>query len=219
MTRALRIAERPLILELLRQLNSIFLESFDVLSSEERKEVGDTVKSYTVWTHGSCIQVKDNVVSSFKQLVAKLNEAAFKSIYRRIYDWAYAGDSGVSHWQSYFVRASLFSSVDIRKKVIFNYLYASLLDYFKVSYFTRVVFFFLISLTTGQALMTPYTSFLLPPLTHDLKAFSKAKLQDKDYWIAMLDVITKSLSHDDGGQKPVFQPFRCFTTAHSILAG
>lgn len=44
MTRALRIAERPLILELLRQLNNIFLESFDVISSEEGKEVGDQSK-------------------------------------------------------------------------------------------------------------------------------------------------------------------------------
>jgi hypothetical protein len=53
MTRALRIAERPLILELLRQLNGIFLESFDVISAKDGKEVRDTVKSYTVRSHGS----------------------------------------------------------------------------------------------------------------------------------------------------------------------
>ena len=145
------------------------------------------------------------MVSSFKQLVTKLNESAFKSIYRRIYDWAYASDSGLSHMQNSCFRPSLFSLANIRKKVIFNYLYAKLLDYFKVGYLTRMVF--RLSLTTSQALMTPYTSFLLQPITHDLRAFSKAKLQDKDYWVAMLDVITKSLSHDDGGQKPVFQPF------------
>lgn len=97
MTRALRIAERPLILELLRQLNGIFLESFDVISATGGKEVRDAVKSYTVRSYASCIQVKDNVVSSFKQLVAKLNESAFKSIYRRMYDWAYVSDSGLSH--------------------------------------------------------------------------------------------------------------------------
>ena len=97
MTRALRIAERPLILELLRQLNGIFLESFDVISATGGKEVRDAVKSYTVRSYASCIQVKDNVVSSFEQLVAKLNESAFKSIYRRMYDWAYVSDSGLSH--------------------------------------------------------------------------------------------------------------------------
>jgi U3 small nucleolar RNA-associated protein 10 len=54
-------------------------------------------------------------------------------------------------------------------------------------------------INNGQALMTPYMSFLLQPITQDLKAFNKKKLKDKDYWVAMLDVLTKSLSHDDGG--------------------
>jgi len=54
-------------------------------------------------------------------------------------------------------------------------------------------------INSGQTLMTPYMSFLLQPITQDLKAFNKEKLKDKDYWVAMLDVVTKSLSHDDGG--------------------
>ena len=110
------------------------------------------------------------------------------------------------------VGKALFSG---QKKVISNYLYASLLDYFKVGYLSRVVL--QPQPTTDQVLMMPYTSFLLQPITPDLKTFSKAKLQDKEYWVAMLDVITKSLSHDSGGQKPVLQPFRCLMTAHSIL--
>jgi U3 small nucleolar RNA-associated protein 10 len=48
MTRALRVAERPLILELLRQLNKIFLESFDIISAEDGQEVGDMVNNCTV---------------------------------------------------------------------------------------------------------------------------------------------------------------------------
>jgi U3 small nucleolar RNA-associated protein 10 len=48
MTRALRVAERPLILELLRQLNKIFLESFDVISAEEGQEVRDVVNNCMV---------------------------------------------------------------------------------------------------------------------------------------------------------------------------
>ncbi len=50
MTRALRVAERPLILELLRQLNKMFLESFDVISAEDEQEVGDVVNNCTVWS-------------------------------------------------------------------------------------------------------------------------------------------------------------------------
>ena len=74
------------------------------------------------------------MVSSFKQLVAKLNEAVFKPIYRRMYDWAYASDTGLSDLQNHISGLSLVSSGDVRKKILFNYLYASLLDYFKVSY-------------------------------------------------------------------------------------
>ncbi|KAF8626030.1 hypothetical protein AX15_005120 [Amanita polypyramis BW_CC] len=144
MVRALRGAERPLILELLRQLVNVFLESFDIVAAE------------------SIVVIEDNVISAFKQLVIKLNEAAFKPIYRRIYDWAYASEI-----------------VDVRKKVTFQRLYASLLDYFKT-------------------LMTPYMSFLLQPVIQDLQAFSKVKLQDKEYWIAILEVLGKSLSYDDG---------------------
>lgn len=74
------------------------------------------------------------MIASFKQLVIKLNEAAFKPIFRRIYDWAYANDGGLSELRNNFSWISLSSSADIRKKVTFNCLFASLLDYFKVGY-------------------------------------------------------------------------------------
>ncbi|KAF8630264.1 hypothetical protein AX17_005450 [Amanita inopinata Kibby_2008] len=143
LTRTLRAANRPLVSELLRPLTKMFLESFDVAS-------------------GGTTMVESHIILAFKQLVVKLNEAQFKPIYRRAYDWAFASDSA-----------------DIRKKVTFCHMYTSLLDFFK-------------------ALMTPYTSFLLQPFIQDIQSFHKASLKDKDYWVSILDVITKSLNFDDG---------------------
>ena len=51
--------------------------------------------------------------------------------------------------------------------------------------------------------MTPYMSFLLQSVVQDLQAFSKTKLQDREYWIAILDIITKSLNYDDGCKWPI----------------
>ena len=39
-------------------------------------------------------QIENNVISAFKQVGVKLGEAAFKPIYCKVYDWAYAGDIG-----------------------------------------------------------------------------------------------------------------------------
>ena len=63
--------------------------------------------------------------------------------------------------------------------------------------------------------MTPYMSFLLPPLIHDFQAFSGAALQDKEYWNSMLTVSTKSLKHDDGGKHK--QPSYKLSIKHDIL--
>ncbi|KAK2465147.1 hypothetical protein APHAL10511_002839 [Amanita phalloides] len=145
--RMLRGAERPLIQEWLKRLSRMFLESFDAASA----------------THA---EARKEIILAFRQLVVKLDEASFKPLYRRTYDWAYVSEAG--------------SLSEVRKKETFNCLYASLLDYFK-------------------ALMTPYMSVLLQALIHDLKSFSKGKLQDKEYWVSMLDVVAKSLRHDDGG--------------------
>ncbi|KIP06398.1 hypothetical protein PHLGIDRAFT_128310 [Phlebiopsis gigantea 11061_1 CR5-6] len=64
------------------------------------------------------------------------------------------------------------------RKVVFCQVYMALLDYFK-------------------ALMTPYMSFLLPPFTETLEAYSKS-LEDEDLWLAMIQTVSKSLAHDEG---------------------
>ena len=40
------------------------------------------------------VQAETRVISAFKELVVKLNEAAFRPLFRRLYDWAFTTDSG-----------------------------------------------------------------------------------------------------------------------------
>lgn len=57
------------------------------------------------WTHDfsiTCvdkepdIQVESGAISAFRELVVKLNDAAFRPLFRRLYDWAFADDNGAS---------------------------------------------------------------------------------------------------------------------------
>ena len=40
------------------------------------------------------VQAETRVISAFKELVVKLNEAAFRPLFRRLHDWAFTTDSG-----------------------------------------------------------------------------------------------------------------------------
>ena len=46
--------------------------------------------------------------------------------------------------------------------------------------------------------MTPYMSFLLMPFTDTLEACSKS-VEDEDLWLAIIQTVSKSLAHDEGG--------------------
>jgi len=83
-------------LDHLKATFKVFLDSFDLMAGEK-------------------CALEMQTISAFRELVVKLNESAFRSLFRRLYDWAYAGDSGS----------------DLRRKVVFCHVYSSLLEYFK----------------------------------------------------------------------------------------
>ncbi|KAF8966928.1 armadillo-type protein [Flammula alnicola] len=94
LSRALQHADRPTVLEYLRISFKNFLEALDIV------KINDEAQS--------------RVISAFKELTVKLNEAAFKPLFRRLYDWAFVEDTN-----------------DTARKVVFGHLYTSLLDFFK----------------------------------------------------------------------------------------
>lgn len=93
LARALRNADRASISEHLRALSKVFLVALSIVKED--------------------IQGQTFVIAAFKELVIKLNEAAFKPLFRRLYDWAFAGE------------------VDPAQQATFIRLYNTLLDFFK----------------------------------------------------------------------------------------
>ncbi|KAJ3761867.1 hypothetical protein EV360DRAFT_36877 [Lentinula raphanica] len=75
--RSFRAAARPVIQENLRSVFSLFLDAFSIVK-------------------GSLELSKANsqVISAFVELVVKLNEPMFRPLFRKLYDWAFAGASG-----------------------------------------------------------------------------------------------------------------------------
>ncbi|KAJ7042839.1 hypothetical protein C8F04DRAFT_1251651 [Mycena alexandri] len=95
--RCLRGGSRPAVQENVRSLFKIFLEAFNV-------EGIATPKS----------QAEAEATSAFIELVVKLNEASFRPLFRKLYDWAFAGETA-----------------DIKRKITFCNVYSGLLDFFK----------------------------------------------------------------------------------------
>ncbi|EIW76657.1 hypothetical protein CONPUDRAFT_168479 [Coniophora puteana RWD-64-598 SS2] len=98
--RSIRSAPRPDVLEQLKALFKIFLESFSVVSSSRNVS--------------TLVEGESTLISAFIELVVKLNENAFKPLFRRFFDWAFADERS-----------------DDGRKVTFCHVYGALLDYFK----------------------------------------------------------------------------------------
>jgi len=97
--RFLRSSPRPVVLEQLRPLFKVFLEAFDVTKVSSSKSD----------------EAEAQAISAFLELVVKLNEAAFRPLFRRLYDWAFASETDIAR----------------RRIITFCHVYISLLDYFK----------------------------------------------------------------------------------------
>ncbi|KAF7977911.1 hypothetical protein HWV62_2480 [Athelia sp. TMB] len=70
----LRAASRPIVLENIRSLFQVFLEGFDAPSTSSQVDPE---------------AVEAQSVPAFLELVVKLNEAAFRPLFRKLYDWAF----------------------------------------------------------------------------------------------------------------------------------
>ncbi|KAJ7607399.1 hypothetical protein FB45DRAFT_1135460 [Roridomyces roridus] len=92
--RCLRGGSRPAIQENVRVLFNIFLDAFGLA--------------------GLSSPAEDEAISAFTEVVVKLNEASFRPLFRKLYDWAFANETA-----------------DIQRRITFCNVYAALLDFFK----------------------------------------------------------------------------------------
>jgi len=97
--KAIKPADRPTILEHIRLLFKSLLDAFELCASTA--EFMDSIEPF--------------VISTFIELVVKLNEAAFKPLFRKLFDWAFASDDNNS----------------ASRKLVFCHVYGALLEYFK----------------------------------------------------------------------------------------
>lgn len=97
--RSLRAASRPAVLEHLRPAYKVFVEGLDL--RDKRRDV-DIPK------------VESAAIAAFVELVAKLNDTAFRPLFRRLFDWAFR-----------------VPDASVKRKIAFCNAYMGLLDYFK----------------------------------------------------------------------------------------
>ncbi|KAF9021672.1 hypothetical protein BDZ89DRAFT_1137818 [Hymenopellis radicata] len=93
--RSLRTSNKSVVQENLRSIFNMFLEAFDVVKPQ------------------GPLDSKAPIVSAFTELIVNLNEATFRPLFRRLYDWAFVGRSG------------------IERRITFCHVFSALLDYFK----------------------------------------------------------------------------------------
>ncbi|KXN83997.1 U3 small nucleolar RNA-associated protein 10 [Leucoagaricus sp. SymC.cos] len=96
--KTLRHAARASVIEQARNLSNIFMQALDIA------KVSDAFEN----------KAEARVISAFREFVVKLNETAFRPVFRRMYDWAFVNDPA-----------------DRARKITFFHTYCALLDYFK----------------------------------------------------------------------------------------
>ncbi|TCD67119.1 snoRNA-binding rRNA-processing protein utp10 [Steccherinum ochraceum] len=146
--KCIRSSPRDVVTANLRALFNGFLSAFEVCAS-----VPELLH-----------QIKDDVLSAFLELVVKLNEATFRPLFRRIFDWAFASEP-----------------TEGRRNLVFMYTYNSLLEYFKglmTSYMTLLLPPFLailnqfkIGSSSDEELWLAVSSTLTKTFLHDEGAF------------------------------------------------
>ena len=95
--RSLRAATRPAVLEHIRPAFKVFVEGLDLRDKRHDLDISRvrTIRSCASLTHGNWgvyyTQVESATITAFVELVAKLNDTAFRPLFRRLFDWAFQG--------------------------------------------------------------------------------------------------------------------------------
>ncbi|KAF9221723.1 hypothetical protein BS17DRAFT_710411 [Gyrodon lividus] len=152
--RALHAASRPVVMENLRQIFKVFVEAFEVKMVFGSKEVSG----------------EPHAISAFTELVVKLNESAFKPLFRRLHDWAFADDNATN-----------------QRKTTFCHVYTALLDYFKACFCGLMN-------PHMSTLLRPLTD-VLQSFSSSSASYTPS---DAALWSGVVLTVTKSLEADDG---------------------
>ncbi|WWD20373.1 hypothetical protein CI109_104849 [Kwoniella shandongensis] len=114
--------------------------------------------------------IEESAIGSFLELVTKLNEATFKPLFIRLYDWA-------------VIDLAEGKAIDdgrlVERKIVLLHVMMGLLVKFK-------------------NLLSPYIATLLPHIQELLPAYASGEIADFALWKLLLEVLGKSFEVDEG---------------------
>ena len=84
----MKAASRPAVLENLREIFKTFLSMFEFGVTVEDGEVNNI--AMMACSPLNELQVESAMIGAFMEVVVKLNETAFRPIFRKMFDWAFA---------------------------------------------------------------------------------------------------------------------------------
>jgi U3 small nucleolar RNA-associated protein 10 len=82
------------VLEHIRPAFKVFLEGLDLRSKRRDMDIHDVCNPHLLLLLAMAeivIQVESAVVAAFVELVTKLNDTAFRPLFRKLFDWAFTG--------------------------------------------------------------------------------------------------------------------------------
>ncbi|WVQ74325.1 U3 small nucleolar RNA-associated protein 10 [Cryptococcus sp. DSM 104548] len=156
----LKNASREDLPSMLKPVFAFFLDVFDLRHRLQKKNAD----------LGMINGVEESAIGSFLELVTKLNEATFKPLFIRLYDWA-------------VIDLAEGKNVDLERlnerKIVLFHVMTGLLNKFK-------------------NLLSPYMATLLPHIHELLPAFSSGANTSLPLWSLLLETLAKSFQVDEG---------------------
>ncbi|WWC92888.1 uncharacterized protein L201_007850 [Kwoniella dendrophila CBS 6074] len=156
----LKNATREELPSMMKNVFAFFLDVFDLRHRLQSRKVDFTTIN----------DIEESAIGSFLELVTKLNEATFKPLFIRLYDWA-------------VIDLADGKAIDdgrlIERKIVLLHVMMGLLVKFK-------------------NLLSPYMATLLPHIQELLLAYSEGSIEDEQLHKLLLDVLGKSFEVDEG---------------------
>ncbi|KAK4685034.1 U3 small nucleolar RNA-associated protein 10, partial [Tremellales sp. Uapishka_1] len=156
----LRNADRKALPTLVKPVFAFFLDVFDLRHRLQSQGYDSEVVDV----------IENSAIGSFLELVTKLNEATFKPLFIRLYDWAVidkAEDKPINDPRL------------VERMIVLLHVMMGLLEKFR-------------------HLLSPYIGTLLPHIEELLPAYADETLTDLPLWTLLLDVLSRSYEVDEG---------------------
>ncbi|WVQ66419.1 uncharacterized protein L199_004599 [Kwoniella botswanensis] len=156
----LKNAARDELPGMMKNVFAFFLDVFDLRHRLQLRQVdANTIND-----------IEESAIGSFLELITKLNEATFKPLFIRLYDWA-------------VIDLADGKAIDdgrlVERKIVLLHVMMGLLIKFK-------------------NLLSPYIATLLPHIQELLPAYAEGSIKDEQLHTLLLDVLGKSFEVDEG---------------------